>query len=280
MLKLNLQYFGDWMRRTDSFEKTLMLGKIEGRRRKGRTEDEMVGWHHWLDGHGFGWTPGVGDGQGGLACCSSWGRKKPDTTEWLNWIDKCSPRNEPGGQTTRVSLDLHNRKKKQPINFWDWWPKPELTHHIGEWWLFISLETDLSPMTEEKARPSKKLPAAVLWVCTINLPPSFHQMGLCPFTKQMHLGRGFPHGLVGKESACSAGDTGDVGLIPGSGRSPGEGEWQPIPIFLSEKSYGQRSLAGYSSKGHKELDMTERLSTWERKVHRPWRLLDTALNLW
>ena len=48
------------------------------------TEDEMVGWHHRLDGHGFGCTPGVCDGQGGLACCSSWGRKASDMTELLN----------------------------------------------------------------------------------------------------------------------------------------------------------------------------------------------------
>ena len=48
------------------------------------TEDEMVGWHHRLDGHGSGWTPGVGDGQGGLACCGSWGCKESDTTEQLN----------------------------------------------------------------------------------------------------------------------------------------------------------------------------------------------------
>ena len=54
---------------------------------KGMTEDEMVGWQHWLNGHGFGWTPGVGDGQGGLACCSSWGCKESDTTEQLNWTE-------------------------------------------------------------------------------------------------------------------------------------------------------------------------------------------------
>ena len=48
------------------------------------TEDEMVGWHHCLNGHGFGWTLGIGDGQGGLACCGSWGRKESDTTEQLN----------------------------------------------------------------------------------------------------------------------------------------------------------------------------------------------------
>ena len=86
MLKLRLQYFGHLMRRADSFEKTLMLGKIEGRRRSGR-QDEMVGWHHWLNGRGFGWTPGVGDGQGGLMCCNSWGLKELDTTERLNWTE-------------------------------------------------------------------------------------------------------------------------------------------------------------------------------------------------
>ena len=55
--------------------------------KKGMTEDEMAGWHHWLDGHEFGWTLGVGDGQGGLLCCNSWGCKESDTTEWLNWIE-------------------------------------------------------------------------------------------------------------------------------------------------------------------------------------------------
>ena len=56
-----------------------------GQEEKGITEDEMVGWHHPLNGHGFGWTRGVGDRQGGLACCGSWGRKESDTSEQLNW---------------------------------------------------------------------------------------------------------------------------------------------------------------------------------------------------
>ena len=47
----------------------------------------MAGWHHWLDGRESEWTPGVGDGQGGLACCDSWGRKESDMTEWLNWTE-------------------------------------------------------------------------------------------------------------------------------------------------------------------------------------------------
>ena len=54
---------------------------------KGTTEEETVGWHHRLDGHGFGWTPGVGDGQGGLACCDSWSHKELDKTEQLNWTE-------------------------------------------------------------------------------------------------------------------------------------------------------------------------------------------------
>ena len=65
---------------------------------------------------------------------------------------------------------------------------------------------------------------------------------------------GFLGGSDGKESACNAED---LGLISGSERSPGEGKWQPSPVFLPGKSHGQRSVAGYSSQGHKELDTTE-----------------------
>ena len=60
-------------------------GRDWGQEEKGTTEDEMGGWHHQLDGHEFGWTPGVGDGNGGLECWGSWGRKESDTTEQLNW---------------------------------------------------------------------------------------------------------------------------------------------------------------------------------------------------
>ena len=58
-----------------------------GQEEKGTTEDEMAGWHHQLNGHEFEWTPGVGDGQGGLVCCDSWHCKESDTTEWLNWTE-------------------------------------------------------------------------------------------------------------------------------------------------------------------------------------------------
>ena len=58
-----------------------------GQEEKGMTEDEMAGWHHQLDGHEFEWTLGVGDGQGGLTCCNSWGHKESDTSERLNWTE-------------------------------------------------------------------------------------------------------------------------------------------------------------------------------------------------
>ena len=75
MLKLKLQYFGHLMERTGSLEKSLMLEKIERRRRRGQTEDEMVGWHHRLKGHEFEQALGVDDEQGNLVCCSPWGHK-------------------------------------------------------------------------------------------------------------------------------------------------------------------------------------------------------------
>ena len=59
-------------------------GRDWGQEKKGTTEDEMAGWHHQIDGHEFGWNPGVGDRHGGLGCCGSWGRKESDTNEWLN----------------------------------------------------------------------------------------------------------------------------------------------------------------------------------------------------
>ena len=62
-------------------------GRDWGQEEKGTTEDEIAGWHHWLHGRESKWTPGVGDGQGGLACCDSWGRKESDTTEQLNWLN-------------------------------------------------------------------------------------------------------------------------------------------------------------------------------------------------
>ena len=84
--KAEAEYFGHLMWRTDSLEKT-PIGKDWRQEEKGMTEDEMVGWHHQLDGQEFEQVLGVGDGQGSLACCSPWGHKESDMTERLNWTD-------------------------------------------------------------------------------------------------------------------------------------------------------------------------------------------------
>ena len=78
-LKLNLQYFGHLMQRTGKDPDAGM--------EKEMTEDKMVGWHHWLDGHEFEQALGVGDGQGSLECCSPLGHKESDMTEQLNWTE-------------------------------------------------------------------------------------------------------------------------------------------------------------------------------------------------
>ena len=81
-----------------------------GQEEKGTTEDEMAGWHHWLDGWESEWTPGVGDGQGGLACWDSWGRKEWNTTEWLNWT-------EPKGNQSWIFIGRTDAEAEAPI-FW------------------------------------------------------------------------------------------------------------------------------------------------------------------
>ena len=87
MLKLKLQYFGHLFPMSWLIGKDPDAGRGWGQEEKGTTEGEMAGWHHRLDGHEFGWTLGVGDGQGGLVCCDSWGHKESDTTERQNWTE-------------------------------------------------------------------------------------------------------------------------------------------------------------------------------------------------
>ena len=94
-------------------------GKDWGQEEKGTTEDEMVGCHHWLSRHGFGWIPGVGDGQGGLECCGSWGHKESDMTEWLNWTEVQSLTTGKGKKRRkRTSLNQNvSPRRKSPPNW-------------------------------------------------------------------------------------------------------------------------------------------------------------------
>ena len=121
-LMLKLQYFGHLMRKTDSLEKTGMLGKIEGGRR-----GDNRGWDGWMasltHGHEFELALGVGDGQGGLACCSPWGRKESDMTERLNrtelnWLNPISRffRKNCTGQESGMTYSKYWWKKKPAQN--------------------------------------------------------------------------------------------------------------------------------------------------------------------
>ena len=104
--------------RTGSLEKTLVLGKTEGRRRRGWQEDEMVACHHRVNGHEFEQVLGIGDGQGSLACCSPCGRKELDTTEWLTWE---------GGKPHKIISTTRWLETKMSSVMWRmnkvWWKK-------------------------------------------------------------------------------------------------------------------------------------------------------------
>ena len=122
MLKLKLQYFDHLMRGADFFEKTLMLGEIKGKRRRGWQRMRMVGWYHWLNGHEFGWTPGVGDGQGGLVCCSPWGHKESDTIHRLHWTKL--------GMNMNFYLEEERKSQQSVVGSWEEEAAPSSAHLV------------------------------------------------------------------------------------------------------------------------------------------------------
>ena len=107
MLKLKLQYFDHLMQRTDSWKRSWCWERLntDDKDEKWMTEDEIIGWHHHVNGHEFEQALRVSDGQGSLACCSPWGHKELDTTEWLNWTD--------GGM---IIILNYNRKLRMTIS--------------------------------------------------------------------------------------------------------------------------------------------------------------------
>ena len=215
MLKLKLQYFGHLIWRADSFEKTLMLGKIEGRRR-GATEDEVVGWHHWLSGHGFGWTLGVGNGQGSLAFCSSWGHKELDTTEWLNW--------------TELNWIKYRGKTNIYLVLSMYWVLLKYTLT-----LFISIAPYMREVLSSLFYESSTLKLRLKCLPqitslerenmqTLDSKILFSTMKNWPRKHLLHS----PKALMVKNPPANVGDLRDPGLIPGLERSPGGGHGNPL----------------------------------------------------
>ena len=160
----------------------------------------MAGWHHWLDGCEFEWTPGVGDGQGGLVCCDSWGRKESDTTERLNWaelIQWFSVYSQNSRTNTTNSKTLH-----YSLQDFGYYPLSHMafanifSHSVG-WFGYICLFLLLLPLTE-KSDPKytvkinmkeiliKKTQSFLLWVLIVS--------GLT-FTSFIHFEFTFVHGL-------------------------------------------------------------------------------------
>ena len=126
-LKLKLQYFGHLIWRVDSLKRSWCWERLR-QEEKGATEIDMVGWHHWLNGHEFEQTPGAGDGQGGLVCGNPWGCKETDMTEWLNWLT------DPyyGAETSRlISEHHHSFKLTHKIKHHNHTPRMILNESIG-----------------------------------------------------------------------------------------------------------------------------------------------------
>ena len=114
--------------------KDSIVGRDWGQEEKGTTEDEMAGWHHWLDGHESEWTLGVCDGQGGLACCDSWGCKESDTTERLNWTEGYSISSK-GFLSTVVDIIVIRIKFRLSLRSYYLW---DLNIYLERYWTFTS----------------------------------------------------------------------------------------------------------------------------------------------
>ena len=130
------------------------VGRDWGQEEKGMTEDEMAGWHHWLDAREFEWAP-TGDRQGGLACCNSWGRKESDTTERLNWTElnfsdtSClKPQRSEGSWGPALTVCICT--KNQYNNYWNYFL-------INNYILFPAISA-----------PSVPISSPIFWVCLLN----------------------------------------------------------------------------------------------------------------
>ena len=133
LLKLKLLYFGHLMWRTDSLEENLILGKIEGKKKR-MTDGETVGWHYQLSGQEFEQAPVVGEGQGSLVCCSPWGCKELDTTEWLNNKNACPCYRKKESENHSVVSDC-----LRPHGLYSPWNSPGQNTRVGSLSLLLGI---------------------------------------------------------------------------------------------------------------------------------------------
>ena len=200
------------------------------RQEKGTTEDEMVGWHHQLNGHEFEQTLGIGEVHGSLACCSPWGRKESDLTEWLNNNNQITEREI--NETTPFTI-ASKRIKYLGTSL----PKKAKD---------LYSERYKTLMKEIKDDTNRWRDILCSWIGRINVI----KMTIMPNYNTP----GFPGGSDAKESACNAGN---LGLIPGLGRSPGGEHGNPLQYSCLENPHGQRSPVS--------------CSPWGRRVGHDWR---------
>ena len=126
-------------------------GKDGRQKEKGTTEDETVGWYHWLNGHEFEQIPGVGDGQGSLVCCSPWGRKESDTTEWLNWTE---------GRKTLIHLC--SQECPFPFLMFEYW-KHTLASDLSLPSSVVHFKCTLAVQEKYGAEAAQQCPEHLLW---------------------------------------------------------------------------------------------------------------------
>ena len=139
-----------------------------GQEETGTTEDEIFGWHHQLNGHGFGWTLGVGDGQGGLACCSSWGRKELDMTEWLNWTELKRSSEKVSSLNLLFFKCLQLQIVKIPKGHFLGWHDLNFYSHVwgGIFWCLSLINRKPNRATSSIASPD--LQGDLIWLCRHN----------------------------------------------------------------------------------------------------------------
>ena len=199
----------------------------------------MAGWYHWLHGRESEWTLGVGDGQGGLACCDSWGHKESDTTERLNWTDTNQPTYlfNPYQNTH----DIFNKTRRNNPNICIELQKPSscqrnLYRKEENWRYHAFLHyTPICSNQNNIILAEKQMHGQ--WDCMV-----IQKRNPCTYGHSS-----FPGGTSGKEVACQGRRHKAHGFNSFFWKIPWRRSQQPTPVFLSGESPGQRSLVGYSS---------------------------------